>query len=68
VTEQQVARLRRAVEEGEAIAAPLGRVEQLAVVREVEGAAYGSTSTSTRAAAASERSSASAPVEPRAIT
>ena len=69
VPEQQVARLRRPVEEREAVAALARRVEQLEVVGDVERAAcYGSTSTSTSAAADSERASASGPVAPSAIT
>jgi hypothetical protein len=67
VAEEEVTGARLVVEEGPAVAAGLGGVEQLAVVREIEGAGH-STSTLTSAAARSERSSASGPVSPTAIT
>src|SRR5207248_8048266 len=68
VAEQQVARLRIAVEEGEPVAAGARCRQKLAVVLQLEGAAHASTSTSTSAAAACARSSASRFVSPSAIT
>ena len=67
VAEDQVALARRALEEREPVAARLRRLEQLAVVVEVEGAAH-STSTSRSRAAASARCSASTEVSAVAIT
>ncbi len=67
VAEEQVAGKRRAVERREPIPAGLRRVEQLAVVRQVERAGH-STTTSTSCAAASARSSASTFVSAIAIT
>ena len=70
VPDEQVARLRRPVEPGEAIPARLGGLEQLAVVleREPAGRHAASTSMSTRSAAASARSIASSRVAPSAMT
>ena len=67
VAQKDVACLRLAVEGREAIAARGGRVQQLTVVVEVEGAVH-SVSTSIRLDAASARSSASRFVSPTAIT
>ena len=67
VAEEQVAGKRRAVERREPVPAGLRRVEQLAVVRQVERAGH-STTTSTSCAAASARSSASTFVSAIAIT
>ena len=60
--------LRRALEAREAIAAGFGGRDDLAVVREVEGAAHASTSTVSSLAAASARSSAAMFVSATAIT
>ena len=68
VAEEEIAGLRLVVEEGEAVAAARGRVEQLPVVVEVEAAHVYSTSTSRSRAAASARSSASRFVSPVART
>ena len=62
VAEEEVARLRALAEAREAVAAGLRRLEELAVVVEVEGARHAATSTSSRAAAASARRSASSGV------
>ena len=68
VSQQHVARPRIAVEEREPVAARPRRLDELAVVVEVERAGHASTSTSTSRAAASARSSASRFVSPSAIT
>ena len=68
VAEEEVSRLRVVAETREAVAAGLRGVEELAVVREVEGAGHASTSTSNRAAAASARRSASRESSATAIT
>src|SRR5262249_27307999 len=68
VTKQEIARGWFAVEESECVVAGLCRVEQLAVVHEVERAVGHSTTTSSSVAAASARSSASMFVSPTAIT
>ena len=67
MAQDQIAVGRRALEEREPVPARLGRLEQLAVVGEIEGAAH-STSTSSSRAAASARCSASTDVSAVAIT
>jgi hypothetical protein len=67
VAEQHRPLLRRVLEQGEPVAARLGRREQLPVVVEVERAAH-STSTRSSRAAASARCSASTDVSAVAIT
>ena len=67
MAQDQVALARLALEEREAVAADLGRIEQLAVVVEVERARH-STSTSSSFAAASARASASTEFSAVAIT
>jgi len=67
VAEEHGAGLGRPLEEREPVAARLRRLEQLAVVLEVEGAAH-STSTASSRAAASARCSASTDVSAVAIT
>ena len=67
MTQQDVAGLRLRLEGGKAVAAGLRRVEQLAVVRKIEGAAH-STTTSSNRAAASARSSACTFVSAVAMT
>ena len=67
VAQEDVARLRLGLEGREAVAAGARSIEQLAVVREIERAAH-STTTSSRRAATSARSSASTFVSAIAIT
>ena len=68
MSEQHRSRLGRPVEEREPVAARLRRVEQLAVVHEVEPTGHYSVSTYSFSAADSASSSACTLVSPVAIT
>jgi hypothetical protein len=67
VAEDQVAVLPRALEEGEPVPTFFRGLEQLGVVREIEGATHSTTTSSSRAAS-SARCSASTDVSAVAIT
>ena len=68
VPEVDLAALGAVAEEREAVAAGLTRLEDLAVVVELEVAAHAATSTSSRVAASSARARASADVSATAMT